>query len=290
MRLLETSTFELKEFFDAKIPKYAILSHRWGEEEVTFKQMLKRTASPGQGLDKIQKCCSLAASEGFRWVWIDTCCIDKRSSAELTEAINSMYKWYQNAAVCYVHLSDVHITAEELRIKDLFMHGEMRYATNDVDYERIRNCTEDKRLYESLVIRRSGLVNTSCMNPKRGVDYEFHLFVFFCHHCSCDLRERFRASSWFTRGWTLQELVAPRVIVFYDANWHEIGTRAQLSAEVATMLKYVTEREVMLGNLNEINNRRQVFLGPFKALFEGLMDCHSQNVSCDEIFTNAQVC
>ena len=85
MRLLHTTTLELKEFFDSNIPKYAILSHRWGEKEVTFKEVRKRTAPPGPGLRKIENCCWLAAKNGFQWVWIDTCCIDKRSSAELSE-------------------------------------------------------------------------------------------------------------------------------------------------------------------------------------------------------------
>lgn len=89
MRLLDTSTLELKEFFDSDIPMYAILSHRWGEKEVSFKEVRKCTALPGPGLMKIENCCRLAALCGFKWVWIDTCCIDKRSSAELSEGTYS---------------------------------------------------------------------------------------------------------------------------------------------------------------------------------------------------------
>ena len=58
-------------------------------------------------LRKIERCCALAARQKLSYVWIDTCCIDKSSSAELSEAINSMYQWYRNAECCYVYLSDM---------------------------------------------------------------------------------------------------------------------------------------------------------------------------------------
>ncbi|KAJ4292903.1 hypothetical protein N0V88_005563 [Collariella sp. IMI 366227] len=122
MRLLRTNKLELVEFQGSDIPPYAILSHTWGEEE-----------------------------------WIDTCCIDKSSSAELSEAINSMFRWYREAEVAYAFLSDV-----------------------DAD--------EDPRL----------------------------------------LGSSFRSARWFTRGWTLQELIAPGVIYFYGAGWKEIGSRSSL--------------------------------------------------------------
>ena len=60
-----------------------------------------------QGFDKLKNTCARAAADGFDYVWIDICCIDKRSSAELSEAINSRYRWYQNAIVCYAYLDDV---------------------------------------------------------------------------------------------------------------------------------------------------------------------------------------
>ncbi|KAG7143450.1 Vegetative incompatibility protein HET-E-1 like [Verticillium longisporum] len=111
MRLINTTTFEFKEFFSG-IPPYAILSHTWGTEdgsEVTFKQWLERNATPttSAGLAKILKSCEIAAAEGLQYVWVDTCCIDKSSSAELTEAINSMFMWYHRAQVCYVYLEDL---------------------------------------------------------------------------------------------------------------------------------------------------------------------------------------
>jgi hypothetical protein len=92
MWLLDTSTLELRDFVGVAIPPYAILSHTWGEDEVTFRDMRKyREATKWKaGYIKVQNCCEKARQDGYQYVWIDTCCIDKRSSAELSEAINSM--------------------------------------------------------------------------------------------------------------------------------------------------------------------------------------------------------
>lgn len=168
MRLLQTNTLQFKEFFDSQIPPYAILSHRWSDREVSFKEMRNCTAPQGSGMTKIQNFCRLAAARGFDWAWIDTCCIDKRSSAELSEAINAMYKWYERSGECYVHLSDVECSSHDLPLKKGY---------------------EDK----------------------------------------------FRTSSWFTRGWTLQELLAPQKskVFFFDGNWNEIGGLPQLASAVS---------------------------------------------------------
>lgn len=181
MRLLQTKTLQLEEFFDFQIPRYAILSHRWGDHEVLFKEMRKGTAPPGSGMAKIQNFCQLAAARGFDWAWIDTCCIDKRSSAELSEAINAMFKWYERSGECYVHLSDVDYSSHEFQLK---------------------------RGREDAVCLSEGWPSLSA---------------------------RFRKSSWFTRGWTLQELLAPQKskVLFFDANWHEIGSLPQLASEVS---------------------------------------------------------
>jgi len=152
MRLLNVTTFELHEFSGQNIPAYAILSHRWEELEILFQDMAAGRARTMKGFAKIEGCCNQAKEDDIDFVWIDTCCIDKTSSAELSEAINSMYRWYQNAQVCYAYLSDV----------------------------------------------------------KEG------------HH------EQFSESKWFTRGWTLQELLAPSFVVFYDCSWNEIGTKGSL--------------------------------------------------------------
>ena len=113
MRLLDTTTFKLKEFLDDPGAEYVILSHRWEEDEISLQQLVSGQVRGDElGFLKIQKCCEEAAREGFQYVWIDTCCIDKTSSAELSEAINSMYRWYQKAARCYAYLSDVEIIDE----------------------------------------------------------------------------------------------------------------------------------------------------------------------------------
>ena len=159
MRLLNTESYTFKEFFDSDIPAYAILSHRWGDDEITLQEFRKGKHRDTQGYVKVEWFCALAEEEGFAWVWVDTCCIDKKSSAELSEAINSMYSWYKKAKVCYVYLSDI--------------------AWNDRDIE------SSKAL--------------------------------------------FTQSSWFTRGWTLQELIAPEKVLFFDSEWNCFGTKTSLS-------------------------------------------------------------
>ena len=112
MRLLkagEQRTLSLVEYGDTNIPRYAILSHTWGpdSEEVTFKDLVEGASSNKAGFEKIDFCRKQAASDGLEYFWVDTCCIDKSSSTELTEAINSMFRWYKDADKCYVYLSDV---------------------------------------------------------------------------------------------------------------------------------------------------------------------------------------
>lgn len=156
MHLLNTKTLRLAEFFGDQVPQYAILSHTWDEEEVTFQDIQDPIRETRKGFAKISSCCAQARKDELEWVWIDTCCIDKSSSAELSEAINSMYQWYRDASVCYVYLSDV---------------------------------------------RSQG--------------------PFFDEGA-------FGAARWFTRGWCLQELIAPSELEFYANDWTEIGTKSSL--------------------------------------------------------------
>lgn len=100
MRLLNSSTIQLEEFSADGIPAYAILSHTWQEEEVLFMDMERGRAEGMAGYQKLQNSCAQTAADGHHYVWIDTCCIDKSSSAELSEAISSMYSWYQKAEIC----------------------------------------------------------------------------------------------------------------------------------------------------------------------------------------------
>ena len=102
MRLLHTGTLQLEEFADDEVPRYAILSHRWQKDEYSFEDMRSDNGRQKTGWSKIDSCCRLASENSINHLWVDTCCIDKSSSAELSEAINSMHRWYQNAEKCYV--------------------------------------------------------------------------------------------------------------------------------------------------------------------------------------------
>ncbi|RDW70383.1 hypothetical protein BP5796_08780 [Coleophoma crateriformis] len=109
MRLINTSTFRFEQFLGTKKPPYAILSHTWDSQEVTYDEMLNPSQETRRktGFQKIESCCGIAKEYGLSYAWVDTCCIDKRSSAELSEAINSMYRWYRDAEVCFIYIVDV---------------------------------------------------------------------------------------------------------------------------------------------------------------------------------------
>lgn len=121
MRLINSQTLQLEDFAQ-ETPDYVILSHKWSDQEVSFQDMQNRNAQIERtiGFAKIQGCCAQANLDGFEYVWIDTCCIDKTSSAELSESINSMYLWYQSAQVCYTYLADVPSDGEPSSIDSCF--------------------------------------------------------------------------------------------------------------------------------------------------------------------------
>lgn len=114
MRLLQSRSLQFETFYDA-IPPYAILSHTWGkqDDESTFQDLRDRAGINKPGYVKIKACCSQAIRDGFDYVWIDTCCIDKTNSVELQEAINSMFSWYKRSAICYASLFDYSVLAGE---------------------------------------------------------------------------------------------------------------------------------------------------------------------------------
>ena len=109
--------FRLISFTGTSIPPYAILSHTWGPdaEEVTFSDMIDGSGTQKRGYQKVRRCGQQAYEDGLNYFWVDSCCIDQTSSAELSTAINSMYRWYQNAVKCYVYMADLLIssTSEE---------------------------------------------------------------------------------------------------------------------------------------------------------------------------------
>jgi hypothetical protein len=162
MILIDTATLALREFPNSD-QRYAILSHTWGSpsDEVTYAEMLAVERSTDtiakSGYDKIVKTCEIARTRyNLPFAWVDTCCINKASSAELSEAINSMYRWYKDAYVCFAYLSDV-----------------------------------------------------------------------------TDSKLSFHQSRWFSRGWTLQELIAPKDLVFFDLNWEFRGTKKTMATHIS---------------------------------------------------------
>lgn len=158
MRLLHVQTYQLKTFSEKHRPRYAILSHTWGKDEVLFEDVCYKGFSywkDKEGALKICQCCRVAWKNGYKYVWIDTCCINRNDYDELSWSIKSMFKWYGEADVCYAHLEDA-------------IAGQ-------------------------------------------GMD-----------RCK-----------WFTRGWTLQELIAPKNMIFFDWKWSCMGNRLSLSSYLA---------------------------------------------------------
>ncbi|KXT00089.1 hypothetical protein AC578_5789 [Pseudocercospora eumusae] len=124
MRLIDIETLELHDFEDP--PPYAILSHRWTNDEISFQSFSTPGQRHGPGFNKIRDFCAFLKlyphltervewnqttktreTIKVRWAWVDTCCIDKRNSAELSETINSMWRYYRDARFCVAYLSDV---------------------------------------------------------------------------------------------------------------------------------------------------------------------------------------
>jgi hypothetical protein len=179
MRLLEINgdgKISLGRDFIQDVPPYAILSHTWGDDnqEVTFKDLANDNTATHQkiGYQKIKFCGQQATRDALKYFWVDTCCIDKTNNTELTEAINSMFFWYRNAAKCYVYLSDV--------------------STEGHDHEHDNNGPHAAPAWES----------------------------------------SFRKSKWFTRGWTLQELIAPSSVEFFSSESARLGDKRSLERQV----------------------------------------------------------
>ncbi|KAI8630752.1 HET-domain-containing protein [Xylariaceae sp. FL1651] len=205
MYLLNAVTHKLQ-FFGGKRPLYAILSHVWEDEEVLFKDIQGPGASSMKGYAKIVACCAHAVRDGYHWVWIDTCCIDKTSSAELSEAINSMYRWYAESDVCYAYLFDVQSTNPDIMERP----DDLIYRSN---WEELF-AREGKEWYQELSQERQEVLDSS-LDAHTPFHKEFH------------------NSKWFTRGWTLQELIAPQRVEFFNRTWAMLGTKATLQKRVA---------------------------------------------------------
>jgi hypothetical protein len=112
-RLPGDGDFELTTFDNNPRSPYAILSHTWtAGEQVTYKELVEGTGKNNSGYVKFRFCGERAAENGLKYFWIDTCCIHKTTSEELSTALNSMFNWYKRATVCYVYLADVSVPEE----------------------------------------------------------------------------------------------------------------------------------------------------------------------------------
>jgi hypothetical protein len=171
MRLLNVHTFEFRTFLGDDVPNYSIASHRWIHDEASIKDIIKKRNIESGGYQKVEGFCSYVKQANALYkdshpdlccdyLWIDTCCIDQKSSLEVDTAIRSMFQWYNKSVICYAYLADV----EPLSV------GNDRVEAS------------------------------------------------------------FRESVWFSRGWTLQELLAPRTVVFLTKNWEVIGHKCTSSA------------------------------------------------------------
>jgi hypothetical protein len=192
MRLLKIGADDevrlTKQLIDDEVPPYAVLSHTWGnvKDEVLYKQMQKRSFRRDTGgFAKIQFCVQRAKADGLSHFWVDSTCIDKSSSAELAEAINSMFDWYREAAKCYVYLSDVDSEKDSVTEQ-----------TNRPGFRR----------------------------SKRIVRY-----------WKTSPGSAFAQSRWFTRGWTLQELLAPGIVEFYSRDGVYIGSKETLESTISAI-------------------------------------------------------
>jgi hypothetical protein len=198
MWLINTTTLNL-EHFVAKPPPYAILSHRWGAEETSFQEWRDGNRDETKsGVRKLRDACAIARCDSFAYLWADTACIEKTSSTELSEAINSMFRYYKRSERCYAYLDDV-IAREATDV--------MAFATS------------------------------------------------------------FGQSLWFTRGWTLQELLAPDSVIFFDVTWLGLGTKRDLAPAISlitgidarffseTPLEYASISERMSWISNRVTTR-----------------------------------
>jgi len=221
MRLLQRSdTGELsltKNFgCDEAIPPYAILSHTWGAdtEEVTFDDLTNSTGKDKPGYKKIQFCGEQARQDNLQYFWIDTCCIDKANKAELSHAINSMFRWYRNAARCYVYLSDVSSPSSP------YTESNPQQLEPDPGKNKWFTWAWTLLAWTLLVrwyIYLSGVSGPSSSHAKSNQQ---------------QLRLDFRKSKWFTRGWTLQELLAPSSLEFFSQEWKRLGDRISLKQHI----------------------------------------------------------
>ncbi|RDH36245.1 CMGC protein kinase [Aspergillus welwitschiae] len=184
MRLINVNTLKLEEFY-GDVPRYAILSHTWGadHEELSFRDITENTIKRESLPFKIAKCCEQAEKDGLQYAWVDTCCIDKTNSVELGAAINSMFRWYHKAAVCYAYLVDVTelLAPDNLRFFDSKWHdlGTKANRSNIIDQKMgiPRRFLQGTALSEASVAQRMSWA--SRRETKREEDIAYCLLGIF---------------------------------------------------------------------------------------------------------------
>lgn len=220
MWLLNVNTKQLECFNADETPDYAILSHTWGEDEVTFDDVRQGCGQNKNGWHKLEFVCHQAAEGGLQYAWVDTCCIDKSSSAELSEAINSMFRWYHGAQACYALLSDVLLPSAghgRPNGERLFPNSFNGHAAHGSAPLRMR----DGGVEESEEV-------TSRMSLPSYEDSRHFLMASDVDFIRC--YGWLARSSWFCRGWTLQEMIAPKEVYFFDKAWNMLGLRTPMAA------------------------------------------------------------
>lgn len=201
--MLNTTTITLNEewkpheFFKNTGNGYAILSHRWQDAEISFQQMRQGVPRTSPQLKKIVNACEVAKSLGHDWLWVDTCCINKESQTELVESINSMFQWYLEAAVCLGYLYDVESGGASGR-DDASQPG---------------------------IFRKTG---TSSENWQASEWFSRGMYAQFPHINHVPILTR-------SQGWTLQELLAPRNMLFFDMHWNPLGSKSDLAPKISAV-------------------------------------------------------
>ncbi|EPE06723.1 HET domain-containing protein [Ophiostoma piceae UAMH 11346] len=257
MRLLNVETMALEMFQgEDTMPPYTILSHCWGEEEVSLQDFQRGNYHHLKGFQKIESCCRRTKLEHFKYTWIDTCCINKDSSAELSEAINSMFLWYERAVVCYVYLEDVtwdwtddtwfDESGEEVDVdmpsgsadrKDMTRTAPKTQGTTPMrsrstvlfhGVDLVREQTHERQGKTLITDKYPNDCQILQVLPPNEYHSLQRIQALSCRPDSPNTIQ-FRSSRWFTRGWTLQELIAPEHVIFFDHTWSEIGSKIALS-------------------------------------------------------------
>ncbi|KAH9822827.1 het domain protein [Teratosphaeria destructans] len=257
-----------------KYDGYAVLSHTWGDEEISFSEIHNiEAAKTKRGFKKVELTCRQANADGLEHAWIDTCCIDKTSSAELSEAINSMFDWYKRSAVCYVYLSDFSLSGRKLASWGKYiadsaeLHEETWAKDNPVlethhirkvyDMDVMESRSEYFRLDADLEVE--GNSGSSSLNESPSVK---------------DLVSRLGESRWFYRCWTLQELIAPNHVAFFDESWTFFGERSMLANVFAAFM--VVPRAVLVRSASSLRRALDTF--NIAAKFSWAYNRHSTRV------------